>query len=123
MQNCRASPTPLSSSKKLTAYEGSPLGDEDSINYRSMVDALQYLTLTRPDISYVVNEVGQYTAHSAAAKRILRYIKDTSTVGLTFMRSSSCMVSAFFDADWAGCLDDRRSTGGFAVFFRSNLVS
>ena len=93
-----------------------------------MVGALQYLTLTRPDISYAVNKVCQYlhaptTMHWTAAMRILRYIKGTVSLGLTFTKSSSTLISAFLDADWTGCLDDRRSTGGFAVFFGPNLVS
>ena len=50
-------------------------------------------------------------------------MKDTLQLGLSFQRSSSTLVSAFSDADWAGCLDDRRSTGGFAVFIGPNLVS
>ena len=58
-----------------------------------------------------------------AAKRILRYVKHTLGVGLTFSKSPSTLVSAFSDADWTGCSDDRRSTGGFAVFFGPNLVS
>lgn len=56
-------------------------------------------------------------------KRILRYVKGTLTLGLRLRRSNSTLVSAFSDADWAGCVDDRRSTGGFAVFFGPNLVS
>ena len=43
--------------------------------------------------------------------------------GIKIKRSSSTLVSAFSDADWAGCLDDRRSTGGFAIFFGDNLIS
>jgi hypothetical protein len=128
MQNCRASTTPLSSSERISAYEGSRLEEEDSTNYRSVVGALQYLTMTRPDISYAVNKVCQFlhaptTVHWNAVKRILRYIKGTPTVGLTFSKSKSALVSAFSDADWAGCIDDRRSTGGFAVFVGPNLVS
>jgi histone deacetylase 1/2 len=128
MTHCSGSPTPLSSSEKITAREGDLLGPEDSTNYRSMVGALQYLTLTRPDISYAVNKVCQYlhaptTVHWTAAKRILRYVKHTLSMGLTFMKSNSSLVSAFSDADWAGCPDDRRSTGGFAVFFGPNLIS
>jgi histone deacetylase 1/2 len=128
MTHCSGSPTPLSSSEKITAREGDMLGPEDITNYRSMVGVLQYLTLTRPDISYAVNKVCQYlhaptTVHWTAAKRILRYVKHTLSMGLTFMRSSSTLVSAFSDADWAGCIDDRRSTGGFAVYFGPNLIS
>jgi histone deacetylase 1/2 len=128
MTHCSGSPTPLSSSEKITAKEGDMLGPEDITNYRRMVGALQYLTLTRPDISYAVNKVCQYlhaptTVHWTAAKRILRYVKHTLSMGLTFMRSSSTLVSAFSDADWAGCIDDRRSTGGFVVYFGPNLIS
>jgi histone deacetylase 1/2 len=53
----------------------------------------------------------------------LRYVSGTSQLGLTFRKSSSTLVSAFSDADWAGCVDDRRSTGGFAVYFGPNLIS
>jgi histone deacetylase 1/2 len=96
--------------------------------YRSVVGALQYLTLTRPDISFSVNKVCPYlhaptTTHWSTVKRILRYISGTKKFGLKIRRSQSMMVSAFSDADWAGCLDDRRSTGGFVVFLGSNLVS
>jgi hypothetical protein len=56
-------------------------------------------------------------------KRILKYIKHTLHVGLKFHKSSSHILSAFSDADWAGCSDDHKSTGGFAVFFGPNLVS
>jgi histone deacetylase 1/2 len=75
-----------------------------------------------------VNKVCQFlhaptTEHWSAVKRILRYIQDTSKVGITFVRSSSTLLSAFSDADWAGSIDDRRSTGGFAIFIGSNLVS
>ena len=93
-----------------------------------MVGALQYLTLTRPDICFAVNKACRFlhaptTSHWTAAKRILRYVKGTLGLGLTFNKSSSTLVSAFSDSDWAGCLDDRRSTGGFAVFFGPNLIS
>jgi histone deacetylase 1/2 len=108
--------------------DGTPLGSEDSSQYRSIVGALQYLTLTRPDLAFSVNKVCQYlhaptTEHWTAAKRILRYVKDTSKLGITFTKSSSTFLSAFSDADWAGSLDDRRSTGGFCIFVGPNLVS
>jgi histone deacetylase 1/2 len=122
MLQCTPCPTPLSVNDKLSLTDGSPLGSEDSTNYRSIVGALQYLTLTRPDLSFSVNKVCQYlhaptTTHWTAVKRILRYVKGTQNVGLTFQKSSPTLLSAFSDADWAGCLDDCRSTGGFAIFF------
>lgn len=128
MSDCKAVNTPLSISEKLSAYEGTPLGPVDSTWYRSLVGALHYLTLTRPDLSFSVNKVCQYlhaptTEHWAAAKRILRYLKHTVKLGLKIGKSNSLLVSAFSDANWAGCLDDRRSTGGFVVFIGPNLVS
>jgi histone deacetylase 1/2 len=128
MWQCNSVDTPISTSEKLSITEGCSLGDEDSTNYRSVVGALQYLTLTRPDLSFVVNKVCQFlhsptTAHWSAVKRILRYVKGTLAMSLKLRKSSSTLVSAFSDADWAGCVDDRRSTGGFVVFFGPNLVS
>jgi len=128
MMNCKPMNTPMSTTEKLTVYEGDSLGPEDSTKCRSMVGALQYVTLTRPDISFSVNKVCQYlnsptTVHMTAVKRILRYLHYTQRVGLKINKSLSTLVSAFSDADWAGCLEDRRSTGGFAVFLGSNLIS
>ncbi|CAM8890666.1 unnamed protein product [Rhodiola kirilowii] len=93
-----------------------------------MVGGLLYLTLTRPDISFAVNKVCQYVSkptddHWEAVKRILRYVKGTIDTCLKFRRSSLTRLSIFTDADWAGCSDDRRSTGGFAIFLGPNLIS
>jgi histone deacetylase 1/2 len=128
MQDCKSAPTPLSSSEQFSLADGTPLGSEDNTQYRSIVEALQYLTLTRPDLAFSVNKICQFlhaptTEHWTAAKRILRYVKDTLQLGITFTKSSSTFLSAFTDADWAGCLDDRRSAGGFAIFIEPNLVS
>jgi histone deacetylase 1/2 len=89
MSKCTTCPTPLSTSDKLSLTDGSPLGPADSTEYRSIVDALQYLTLTRSDLSFSVNKICQYlhaptTTHWTAAKRILRYVKGTLKIGLTF---------------------------------------
>lgn len=128
MQLCKLVNTPLSTTEKLSVTSGTRLGTEDSTRYRSVVGALQYLTLTRLDISFSVSKVCQFlhsptTEHWEAVKRILRYVKGTVSLGLKVRKSDSMLVSAFADADWAGCPDDRRSTGGFAVFLGSNLVS
>ena len=61
--------------------------------------------------------------HWESVKRILRYVKGTLETGLSFRRSPSTVISIFTDADWAGDVDDRRSTSGFAVFIGPNLIS
>jgi histone deacetylase 1/2 len=128
MEKCKSIDTPLSSSDKLSIEDGDKLGHEDATRYRSVVGALQYLTLTRPDISFSVNKVCQFlhsptTVHWSAVKRILSYIQGTIKLGLQIGKTQSMLVSAFSDADWAGCVNDRRSTGGFAVFLGGNLIS
>jgi histone deacetylase 1/2 len=128
MTDCKPDPTPLSTTDPLSLVVGDPLGTEDNTKYRSIVGGMQYLTLTRPDLVFSVNKVCQFlhaptTAHWAAVKRIMRYVKDTISIGITFQPSSSTLLSAFSDADWTGCLDDRRSTGGFAIFLGPNFIS
>lgn len=57
MTKCKPTDTPFSTSEKLVLGSGSRLGPNDSTRYRSIVDTLQYLTLTWPDISFSVNKV------------------------------------------------------------------
>jgi hypothetical protein len=90
--------TPLSTSKKLRIDEGGLLGPEDATRYRSIVGYLQYLTLTRPDLSFAVNKVYQFlhaptSQQWTALKRLLRYVKYTLGHGLKIPRSSSLLVS------------------------------
>jgi hypothetical protein len=61
--------------------------------------------------------------HWTVVKRILRYLKHSTRIGLKITKSQSLLVSGFLDADWAGSLDDRRSIGGYAIFLVRNLVS
>jgi hypothetical protein len=109
---CKPMKTPLATSKKLSINNGDPLSDEEATRYRSIVGGLQYLTLTRPDISFAVNKVCWFlhsptSLHMAAIKRILRYVQDTLNFGLKFHRSSSLKANVFSNADWARCRDDR----------------
>lgn len=129
--------TPLPTGASLSLGD-SPLF-ENPVRYRQVVGALQYVTLSRPDITYAVNKVCQFmhspsNNHWSAVKRIVRYLKGTSGFGLRLTPSSdttihaygdatSPLVTAYSDADWAGCPDDRRSTGGYAIYLGSNLVS
>jgi hypothetical protein len=128
MLACKPIATPMSTSEKLSAHVGDPLSAEETTKYRSVVGALQYLSHTRSDLAFSINKACQYlnspmTVHWTAVKRILRYIKFTLASGLCIWKSSSPVVNAFSDADWVGCSDDRKSTGGHAIFFGSNLIS
>jgi hypothetical protein len=128
MTACKLAPTPLPSSSKILAHDGDPLGPDDATKYHNIVGALQYLTLTHPDIFFMVNKVCQYlhahtSAHWMTVKQILHFLKHTISSVFHIRRSPSTMISAFSDADWAGCTDDRKSTGGFAVFLGPNLIS
>ncbi|CAN6705812.1 unnamed protein product [Malus baccata var. baccata] len=115
--------TPVVTGQKLSAHVGDPHEHPDL--YRSVVGALQYLTLTRPDLSYVVNQVCQFmhspkNTHWAAVKRILRYLKATFNHGLMY-RLGDATLTAYSDADYAGNPDTRHSTGGFCIYLGSNL--
>ncbi|CAL1404046.1 unnamed protein product [Linum trigynum] len=109
------------------AQDNSPLFADPSL-YRSLVGGLQYLSFTRPDISFAVNHVSQYQhaptdTHWAAVKRILRYLRGTIDRGMEFSRSSSLHIHGYSDSSWASCPKDRKSITGFAVFCGSNLIS
>jgi histone deacetylase 1/2 len=113
---------------KLSAHEGTILSADAATRYRSVVGGLQYLTLTRPDLSFAVNKVCQFLhaprdPHWTAVKRILRFVKLTISHGLTLRRTPDTLLSAFSDADWVGNVDDRRSTGGYALFYGGNLIA
>jgi hypothetical protein len=128
MQDCKPAPTPIATSTKLSVKDATTLNPDDATKYRSLVGALQYIRLIMPDISFAVNKVCQFlhcptTVHWSAVKRILRFLKHTINSAFLICPSPSTMVSAFSDADWAGCTDDRKSTGGFAVFLVPNLIS
>jgi histone deacetylase 1/2 len=125
--SCKPMNTQMSPTNKLSSNDVDPLGPKDTTEYRSIVGALQYLTLARPHISFDVNKVCQSlnkptTVHWSAVKHILRCLQHTIGMGLRIHKSPSTLVSAFSDADWTECSDDRRSTGGFTVFLRSNLI-
>ncbi|XP_022004529.1 uncharacterized mitochondrial protein AtMg00810-like [Helianthus annuus] len=117
--------TPLSTSETFTST-GVPF--HDATLYRSLVGALQYLTITRPDISYAVNQASQHLqaptiSHFQLVKRILRYVKGTITFGLSFSKPATTQLVGYLDADWARCVETRRSTYGYSIYLGGNLVS
>jgi hypothetical protein len=118
--------SPMATSTHLLAFEGDLFSDQTL--YRSIVGALQYLCITRPDISFCFNKLAQFMhkpkdLHWQSIKWLLRYLKNTIQHGLMFQKSSTSCIQAFTDADWAGNKDDRRSTGGYCIFIGNNLIS
>jgi len=127
MADCKSCLTPVDLNPKLSA-EGPPLSSTGATDFRSLAGALQWLTFTRPDISYAVQQVCLHMhdpreTHLAALKRILRYVRGTLHMGLLIRPSTPVDLVVYSDADWAGCPDTRRSTSGYAVFLGDNLVS
>lgn len=94
-----------------------------------MVGALQYLTMTRRNISYVVNLVSQFmhaphTIHLSMVQWIFRYLQGTTDHGLTLKKAENLsVVLTCSDADRAGCPNSSRSTTGYAIFLCPNLIS
>jgi hypothetical protein len=126
MSECHPSVTPVDTHAKLSASDGGLL--PDAMEYRSLAGGLQYLTLTRPDISYVVQQICLHmhaprTSHLALVKCVLRYVRGTMDFGLHLRASSSTSLTAYSDADWAGCPDSRRSTSGYCVYYGDSLIS
>lgn len=101
---------------------------EDPEKYRRLVGKLNYLTLTRPDITYSVSIVSQFMSsptvrHWAALEHILCYLKGSPGRGLVYKNNEHTNIECFTDADWAGSKADRRSTTGYCVFVGGNLIS
>ncbi|KAJ7951046.1 Retrovirus-related Pol polyprotein from transposon TNT 1-94 [Quillaja saponaria] len=125
MLGCRPATTPIETNHKLQSGDGEYVDRE---RYQRLVGRLIYLSHTRPDIAYAVSVVSQFmhdprSDHLDAVHRILRYLKSAPGKGLLFENNRSLKLEAYTDADWAGSLDDRRSTSGYCTFVGGNLVS
>ncbi|GJV34358.1 hypothetical protein Tco_1394758 [Tanacetum coccineum] len=100
----------------------------DQTRFRGMVGSLMYLTASRPDLVFAVCMCARYQAkptkkHLEAIKRIFRYLKGTINMGLWYPKDNAMSLTAYADADHAGCQDSRRSTSGSAQFLGDRLVS
>ena len=125
MSNSKPVKTPCCPATRLVPHTGVSLADPTE--YRSLVGALQYLTFTRPDLAFSVQQLCQFmskptSTHMEAAKRVLRYVRGTLHHGICFS-PGPLTLTAFSDADWAGDPTDRRSTTGLLVFLGPNPIS
>lgn len=118
--------TPMVGGSIILAHQGESFSDV--YLFRSIVGALQYVTLTQPEISYSVNKACQFMycpklVHWQLVKRILRYLKGTINNGLLLSCPHSLSLVGFVDANWTPDPDDHKSTTGFCVFFGGNLFT
>ncbi|GJX07172.1 hypothetical protein Tco_0195104 [Tanacetum coccineum] len=125
MENCDTVPTPIVEQAKLKLdLVGKPVDHSD---YRSMIGSLMYLTSGKPDIMFATCMCARYQAnpnehHVSVVKRIFRYFKGTINLGLWYSKDSGFDLTAYSDADHAGCHLDRKSTSGSVQFLGDKLV-
>ncbi|GJW28093.1 retrovirus-related pol polyprotein from transposon TNT 1-94 [Tanacetum coccineum] len=125
MESCDLVDTPMVEKSKL---DEDPEGKAvDPTHYHGMVGTLMYLISSRPDLVYVVCMCARYQAcptekHLHAVKRIFQYLRGTINRGLWYSKDSAIALTAFADADHAGCQDTRRSTSGSMQLLGGRLV-
>ncbi|GJZ49660.1 retrovirus-related pol polyprotein from transposon TNT 1-94 [Tanacetum coccineum] len=126
MEKCDTVGTPMATKPKLDADLSGKLVDQT--DYRSKIGSLMYLTSSRPDIVQAVCYCARYQArptekHLKEVKRIFRYLRGTINMGLWYPKDSGFELTAFLDADHAGCLNTRKSTYRGIQFLGDKLVS
>lgn len=101
---------------------------DSSIFYKQLVGSLMYLITTRPDIMYAVSLISRYMSkptemHLSAAKRVFRYLQGTTGFGIFYQQKGNEELVGFTDSDYAGCVDDRKSTSGYAFILGEGAVA
>ncbi|GJY12244.1 retrovirus-related pol polyprotein from transposon TNT 1-94 [Tanacetum coccineum] len=126
LEDSKPMKTPMSSDTKLTKDE--ECESVDSTKYRGMIGSLLYLTASRPDIMFSVCLCARFqeapkTSHLEAVKRIFRYIKGTTHLGLWYPKGTGIETVVYADSDHAGDYVDRKSTSGICTFVGCCLTS
>nr|GEY82761.1 hypothetical protein [Tanacetum cinerariifolium] len=125
-KSCDLVDTPMVEKSKLDEDKEGKVVDPS--HYRGMIGTLLYLTASRPDLQFAICMCALYQArptekHVHAVKRIFRYLRGTVHWGIWYPKDSSIALTAFVDADHAGCQDTRRSTSGSVQFLGERLIS
>jgi len=128
MGGCNPVKNPIVPGTKLIKDDGED--SENSTLFKQIIGSLMYLSVTRPDIAFVVCMLSKFmtdpkTSHMAAAKRVLRYVKGTTNLGV-FYRSaenSENDLKVYTDSDYADDVEDRRSTFGYVFFLSEGAVA
>lgn len=115
----KPSSTPLDYNSKI--HQDSAEAFSDTRLYRKLIGKLLYLTNTRPDITFAIQQLSQHVnsptiTHFNVVCRVLKYLKGTAGRGLFYPRDSILQVFGFSDADWANCVDTKKSVSGYCFF-------
>jgi len=126
MEDCKEAATPIATNFLMDVDEA--IQQVDSTKYRGLIGSLQYLTTNRPYIQFGVCLCARFQSnpkesHFKAAKRILKYLKGTTNVGLWYPNESNIVLSIFSNSDYVGCKLDRKSTSGTCHILGSSLIS
>ncbi|XP_031258761.1 uncharacterized protein LOC116116853 [Pistacia vera] len=125
MDRCKPVDTTLVVNLKLSKDDGAEKVDEKM--YRSVIGCVLYLTATRPDLMFATSVLSRFMTspseiHLKAAKRVLRYVKGSAELGIWFKKTENLQLIGYLDSDWAGCIDDMRSTLGYVFFLNSRAI-
>jgi transposase InsO family protein len=126
MQDCNPCHTPMDTRLKVGKNNG---GDPvDATKYRSIIGSLRYLVNSRPDLSFAVGFASRFMEapgvhHWALVKQILRYLKGTVRYGCRYSKGSGVSLVGYSDSDYAGDVDDRKSTSGIVFFLGPSIIT
>ena len=130
MSDCKGVDTPMVTGTQFSTYNDSPTNFETSdVPYRAAVGSLMYLMVaTRPDLEATIQILSRYLekpqkSHWEGIKRVLRYLKKTTALGITFHATGELKLLGYCDADWGGCLDTRRSTTGYVFLLSGGAIN
>lgn len=123
MMDCKGTKSPMETNFQFK--------EEDSIDipYRELIGSLLYIsTMSRPDITFAISYLSRFLDKPTktlwtAAKRILRYIKETIDYSLVYEKNTNNEINIYTDADWGTDKVDRKSTSGVAVYYGKNLIA
>jgi hypothetical protein len=121
------SPTPYIHANKITSDDQPTTEKErkhmERYPYRQLIGSLLYLLITRPELYFIVITLSRFVTnpgflHWTAALLVLRYVKYTSTTGLTILSSDPIRLTAYCDSDWGNAIDGK-SVSGYIIYLGS----